>query len=84
MAHPGITVILTNDTGDMSVIVAFSLFESAEAENLAQQVTVTKTNIFKRLIFEKSCLFMRTCSFICTITAQCINNLSGIFNGIQY
>lgn len=35
MAHPGIIVIITNDTGDMSVIVAFSLFESAEAENLA-------------------------------------------------
>lgn len=59
------------------VIVAFSLFESAEAENRHK-------NIFTWLIFEKSCLFMLTCSFICTITAQCINILSLLFNAIEY
>lgn len=86
MDQPGIKVITTNDTGDMSVIVALSLFESAEAENLTDTTGNNrhKTNIFKRLIFQRSCLFTLTCSFICTITAQCINNLSVIFNAIQY
>lgn len=59
------------------VIVAFSLFESAEAENRHK-------NIFTWLIFEKSCLFMLTCCFICTIAAQRINNLSLSFNAIEY